>query len=145
MSKREQRLAAIRELVRGGNLAKQQDLVEALQAAGFDCTQTTVSRDIADLGLKKSGGAGGGYLLPEDLRLRQMLDGFVTDLAQAANLAVVKTTSGTAQGVAAAIDSAQLPEIIGTIAGDDTIMIATKDAEQAAALIQRLEEMKIEN
>ncbi|MDR2108246.1 MAG: ArgR family transcriptional regulator [Coriobacteriales bacterium] len=141
MSERSERLSAIRRIVRSEEVHTQQELLEALKRAGHACTQGTLSRDFGDLGLRKL--KGGRYYLPEDLHLRQMLQQFALSLVPACNLLVLKTTSGTAQGVAAAFDAALLPEAIGTIAGDDTIMVITADDTAAEALAERLSLLRI--
>ena len=129
MNKRDKRQEAIRRVIRDGSIKTQRDLVDSLNEAGFPCTQATVSRDIADLGLAKS--EDGSYILEEDLKLRQMTSGMVLSVERADNLVVVRTTTGTAMGVAAALDSASLPGVMGTIAGDDTILIICRDALSA--------------
>jgi transcriptional regulator of arginine metabolism len=103
---------------------------------GIECTQGTVSRDISEMGLGKD--SSGRYLLNEDLLLRRMLSDFSLSMTCALNMVVIKTTSGTAQGVAAALDNAELSEVVGTIAGDDTIFIATANEEQAKNLVNVL-------
>jgi transcriptional regulator of arginine metabolism len=137
LSAREKRLSAIRRLVRENEVASHQELIELLGAEGLRCTQGTVSRDLADLGLKKD--SKGVYANPDDVRLRSMMRDFVLTQALAMNLVVVKTSAGSAQAVAAALDAAELPEAVGTIAGDDTIMIVTSGVEAAEALGKRLE------
>lgn len=134
--KRNGRQDAIREIVRNKNVRTQRVLVEELKALGFDCTQATVSRDIADMGLRKL--PEGVYVLAEDLRLRQMVSQLVTSVRSVGNLVVVKSEVGTAQGVAAAFDGATLPHVVGTLAGDDTILVvleSERDAQDFAAAL----------
>jgi transcriptional regulator of arginine metabolism len=103
------------------------------------CTQATVSRDIADMGLRKL--PEGVYVLAEDLHLQRMVSELVTDVATVGNFVFVKAQPGTAPGIAAAIDAAELPEVVGSIAGNDTIFVATmSDAtgEAFAAHINKL-------
>ena len=94
MAKRDDRKNAIRSLVRAEEMRTQKDLVERLQARGFDCTQATVSRDIADMGLVKS--ERGFYVLPQDMALRRLLGDVAISVEDAGNLVVVKTRSGAA-------------------------------------------------
>src|SRR5690349_3268443 len=123
------RRETIANLLREGEVRGQADLVRLLRKAGYDVTQSSVSRDLRELGVLK---ASGRYLLPsEDLTRRQQdfgaLAAFVRELLPAGpSLTVVKTTVGAAQSVAVAIDTARWPEVVGTISGDDTIFIATR-------------------
>ncbi len=127
MKKRSKRQEAIREIVRTKDIRTQRALVEQLKADGFDCTQATVSRDIADMGLRKL--PEGVYVLAEDLHLQHMVSQLVVGVSRANNLVVVKTQPGTAQGIAAAVDGAELPHITGSIAGDDTILVIAQTDE----------------
>ena len=140
MKKRIKRHDVIRAIVRGQEIRTQRDLVESLQRYGFECTQATISRDINDMGLEKTG-AGGVYMLKEDLNLKRLATDLICEVVVVNNFVIVKTSSGMAQGVAAAIDMARLDNVIGTIAGDDTIFIATalaSQAENAAKMINEL-------
>ena len=121
MRGREERQAAIREIVRTESTQTQRDIVERLSACGFNCTQATVSRDIAEMGLCKL--PEGVYVLAEDLRLQRMV----------CNLVVVKASTGTAQGVAAALDAADLQDVLGSVAGDDTILVVARSEEAAVS------------
>ena len=121
MGVRGDRHEAIREIVRACSVGTQNELADALGKRGFDVTQATVSRDIAEMDLRKEDGA---YVLPEDLRLSQMVRTLVHSVARAGNQVVVKTEPGAAMSVAAAIDAAGLDGVLGTIAGDDTIFVA---------------------
>ena len=110
-------------------------------------TQATVSRDIKALKLKKiPAGKKSKYVYPEqeDLQLNKYMgifrDGYIS-MAQAANLVVVRTVSGMAMAVAAALDHMELSEVVGTIAGDDTIMCATRSSEEAEGLILRIRQL----
>ncbi len=126
MGVRGDRHEAIREIVRASPVATQNALADALAERGFEVTQATVSRDIAEMDLRKEGGA---YALPEDLRLSQMVRTLVHGVARAGNQVVVKTEPGAAMSVAAAIDAAGLDGVLGTIAGDDTIFVAAASEE----------------
>jgi transcriptional regulator of arginine metabolism len=125
----------------------QRDLVKALSESGLKVTQATVSRDIRELGLiKVSSKKGIRYVTPEsrvknvreDDRLRRLVRNAVTQLEDSQNLVVVKTLPGAAQGVASAIDQANWPGVIGTVAGDDTILVVVKSSVKATAVRQRL-------
>ena len=119
---------AIVRILRQTAVGRQAELVELLREEGFDATQSSVSRDLRELGVLKGADR---YLLPavEDAltpshfeHVRTFVKGY---RAAGPNLTVLRTTTGTAQGVAIALDKARWPEIVGTIAGDDTIFIAT--------------------
>ncbi len=138
MRKRTERQEAIRSIVRRERVKTQRDLVSHLAAAGYRCTQATVSRDIADMGLRKL--PEGVYVLAEDVHLQRMIAELVESVVRSQQLVIVKTTAGGGQGVAAALDAANLDEIVGSIAGDDTIMIVTDndaDADTVRAGIEK--------
>ena len=132
MKRRNNRQDAIRDIVRNKSIKTQRALVEELEALGYTCTQATISRDIADMGLRKL--PEGVYVLAEDLHLQRMVSELVTSVVRANNIVVIRSQAGTAQGVAAAIDDAQLPDVAGSIAGDDTIMVVCLTDEEAASL-----------
>jgi transcriptional regulator of arginine metabolism len=113
------RQKVILEIVENGEIASQEELAHALARRGFKVGQATLSRDIHELGLVKA---------------RE----FVLDVRQAQNLIVVKTAVGSAQPVAAALDEEQWPEVVGTIAGDDAILIVTPDTKAARKLEQKI-------
>ena len=133
--KRNGRQDAIREIVRSKDVRTQRMLVEELKAFGYDCTQATVSRDIADMGLRKL--PEGVYVLAEDLHLQRMVSELVVDVVRADNLVLVKAQPGTASGIAAAIDAAELPDVLGSLAGNDTISVIAPTSEEG----ERLETM----
>ncbi|MRS13060.1 MAG: ArgR family transcriptional regulator [Actinobacteria bacterium] len=133
MKKRTLRQEAIRGIVRRERVKTQRDLVAHLKKEGFVCTQATVSRDIAIMGLKKL--PEGAYVLAEDIHLQRMIAELVETVVRSHQLVLVKTTAGGGQGVAAALDAANLDDILGSIAGDDTILIVT-DSEQAAEKVK---------
>ncbi len=111
MKRRNSRQDAIRDIVRGTSVSTQRALVDELLEKGFSCTQATVSRDIADMGLRKL--PEGIYVLAEDLHLQRMLSEFVISAMRAENLVVIKCQPGTASGVAAAVDDAGLSHALG--------------------------------
>ena len=137
--KRNGRQDAIREIVRNKDVRTQRMLVEELKKCGFDCTQATVSRDIADMGLRKL--PEGVYVLAEDLHLQRMTSELVVDVTRADNLVLVKAHPATASGIAAAIDAAELPDVLGSLAGNDTILVIARtaaDGERLEAMITKL-------
>jgi len=141
------RQAIILELIDRDPLHSQEQLRRRLRKAGFDATQATISRDIADLGLVKRAGDGAyqrpgvDTTNPEMARtaLERAAGEFLRRVERVQQLVVLRTGAGQAQPLAIAIDRTQLPEAVGTIAGDDTILIIARDARQAAALARRLE------
>lgn len=137
--KRNGRQDAIRDIVRNKDVRTQRVLVDELRAMGFDCTQATVSRDIADMGLRKL--PEGIYVLAEDLHLQRMVSELVTGVLRTDNLVMIKAQPGTASGIAAAVDAAELPDVLGSLAGNDTILViaqTAEDGERLEALINRL-------
>lgn len=133
--KRNGRQDAIRDIVRNKDVRTQRVLVDELRAMGFDCTQATVSRDIADMGLRKL--PEGIYVLAEDLHLQRMVSELVTGVLRTDNLVMIKAQPGTASGIAAAVDAAELPDVLGSLAGNDTILVIAQTAEDG----ERLEEL----
>jgi transcriptional regulator of arginine metabolism len=137
---------AILELLHQSPVPSQEELQRLLHRRGFDAGQATLSRDIRELGLVK---AAGGYLLPgreaagdTDLpSVARLVREFVTSVRAAENLLVTKTSVGSAQPVAAALDEENWPEAIGTIAGDDTILIVCQDRRAAGRLADRIQGM----
>ena len=133
-------------LVRERSLSTQWEVAEALRDAGYDVVQTTVSRDIAQLGLVKVRDETGRlvYALPQaaDLsRLEELtaaLRRWALQIAPSAQLAVIRTPSGYANALARALDEAGLPQIAGTIAGDDTIFVAAVEGVTGADLADEL-------
>ena len=140
MRKRTERQEAIRSIVRRERVKTQRDLVSHLEAEGYRCTQATVSRDIADMGLRKL--PEGVYVLAEDVHLQRMIAELVESVVRSQQLVIVKTTAGGGQGVAAALDAANLEEIVGSIAGDDTIMIVTDNDADADAVRAGIEKFR---
>jgi len=143
------RQSAIVDIVHRSPVRSQEQLRRSMRAAGFDVTQATLSRDIRDLGLVK-GGAAGAYQAPplpqrtgtngQSLLHRAAAD-YLTRVDRVQQLVVLRTGPGQAQLLGVAIDGAQLPEVVGTIAGDDTILVITRDARRARALVRRFERL----
>ncbi len=144
---RERRRRAIVELVSRARIASQEELLARLAARGIRATQPSVSRDLRDLGVAK---AGGRYVLPATLGEEQRdeladIADFVRDVrAAGSHLVVVVTTVGAAQTVAIALDHAGFPELVGTVAGDDTIFAATRNAAEQRRLLARLNRLLAE-
>lgn len=141
VKRRNNRQDAIRDIVRGQSIRTQKALVDQLQALGFNCTQATVSRDIADMGLRKL--QEGIYVLAEDLHLQRMVSEFVLAIDRANNLVVIRSQPGTAPGVAAAVDAASLPEVKGSVAGNDTVLVVTDDDDAADDFVHLI--LKLQN
>ncbi|SKC05656.1 transcriptional regulator, ArgR family [Lachnospiraceae bacterium] len=136
---KQKRQEKIIELIEKYNIETQEELADRLRESGYDVTQATVSRDIRELHLAKVPGQEGhqkyvrGRNADQDLGkkyVRVMKEGIIS-AETAQNLLVIKTVSGMAMAVAAALDAMKLPEIIGSIAGDDTIMCAVKTSAEA--------------
>jgi len=140
---REKRHAAILKILREQSVGRQSVLVDLLHEQGIEATQSSVSRDLRQLGVIK---ADDGYTVPdtgmpgEDLE-QPMFDEFVRDIRTAgANLTVITTAIGAAQRVAVYLDRSGWPEIVGTVSGDDTIFVATESAAGQRRLVARLRE-----
>lgn len=140
----------ILEIVQNQTVETQEELARALQEAGFNVTQATVSRDIKELGLVKVPGDKGFVryatsddimVRPSDERLKRLFRDSVTGIDYSENLIIIKTLPGEAQGVASAIDRSCWPEIIGTVGGDDTILVIVKPKESALGIVKRFTEL----
>ncbi len=150
---KDQRLNAIRELLSSSPVASQDELRRKLGRRGFRVTQATHSRDVHELRLSKGPG---GYTLPNGHggadaaalegdssppSLAEMIDSFALRVRQAMNQVVLGTVMGGAQPVAAALDREGWPEVVGTVAGDDTILVICPDQRRAAGVEARLKAM----
>lgn len=140
MRKRQDRQSAIRRIIRGERIKTQRVLVERLAEAGFVCTQATVSRDITEMGMRKL--PEGAYILAEDLHLQRMVSDLVLDVKSTGNLVLVKAHTGTAPGVAAALDAADLEGILGSVSGDDTILVITESDKGSEVLVETLNKFR---
>ena len=142
---KDQRHRAILEAVRSRRVTSQERLRELLEEAGFAVTQATVSRDIRELRLAKVPGTGGvaAYTLPEEREstppLKELLPTLFTSAEGTGNLLVVRTMTGGAQAVALAIDREDWPEVLGTIAGDDTILLICRDERRLPDVRRRIQ------
>jgi transcriptional regulator of arginine metabolism len=133
---RNKRHDIIRAIIREQKIRTQHDLVEALRTKGYDCTQATVSRDIKDLGLEKA--AGSAYMLKEDVHLKKLAAELLLEVFSVGNLVIAKTKEGMAQGVAAAIEAAEIDNILASLAGDDTIFMVAATPELASSVVKAL-------
>jgi transcriptional regulator of arginine metabolism len=144
------RQQAILDLVRNEELTSQEELGKHLARRGFRVTQATLSRDINDLGLVKTpegysllpeNGNGNGHGAESVPPVSRLIREFVTEIREAQNLLVLKTTTGSAQPVALALDAEAWREVIGTVGGDDTVLIISSNKKSAAKLASRIREM----
>ena len=146
---RQERQGAIRRLVREQPISTQTELADALHAAGHDVVQTTVSRDIRELGLVKTRNASGRlvYSLPEDAVARDLGPSFrriALSVESSGNLVLVTTPYGYANALCEEIDRATHPKILGTIAGENTIMIVAREGVPGAELRDELRAYLVE-
>jgi transcriptional regulator of arginine metabolism len=145
------RQRAIRDLVEQRPVRTQQELAAALRERGFRTTQATISRDVAELGLVKAGRNGTqAYAIPPRLReadssgeerIRRLLHDMPVDIREAGTMLVLHTLPGSAHPLAAALDRARWPEVVGSIAGDDTVFVAFADRGSLARVRRRLEHL----
>ena len=144
---KQKRHDAILELIELHEIETQEELAELLMKEGYNVTQATISRDIKALRLIKTVGSNGMYKYSKAGRKKSEEDskGIIAQSAlsvdYAQNIVIIKTHSGMAQGAAAIIDSMKLPEIMGTIAGDDTALVIFDDDESALQFESSLHEM----
>jgi len=146
------RQRAILSLIAARPIRSQEELAHLLEQQGYEVTQATVSRDIKELGLMKvplRNGNGQQFKYVEPAagpaytsRLHRVVAELATGVAGAGNLIVLRTGPGSAMMLASAIDGAEWPEVLGTIAGDDTVFVAITKPEQLPMLIQRFLDMK---
>ena len=135
------------ELISGHEINTQEELISRLREYGFEVTQATVSRDIRDLKIAKISTGAGTYRYVAPLQKNDVdsgrlsdrrLSGSITGVDHACNIVVLKTHAGLAQAVAVGIDGMNLSDVLGCVAGDDTIMIVTRNAEIAADIADHL-------
>jgi transcriptional regulator of arginine metabolism len=138
----------IMELISSRPIETQEELATLLSQSGFEVTQATVSRDVKELRLVKVplGENRYGYALPPDMpkgsidpRLRRIFRESVISMDYSENLIVIKTLPGSAQGVAYAVDNMDWEEILGSLAGDDTILVIAKHKDQVTKVMERFE------
>ncbi len=149
---KERRQRAILTLVSTRPVRSQEELAELLEQQGFETTQATISRDIKELGLAKVPMKDGTshqfkYVVPSadvsfTSRLHRLVAELVFSVKSSVNLIVLRTPPGSAMMLAAAIDEAQWPEIIGTIGGDDTILVIVQDPKDTPIIVQRFTDLR---
>lgn len=146
-----QRQHRIANLLERHSVSSQAQLVDLLAAEGVAATQATVSRDLEDLGAIKVRGAGGDSIYaipalpmeqraPED-HLRRVLGDWVVEVAYSGNLVVLRTPPGSAHVVGSAIDRSGLPGVIGTVAGDDTLLVVAAESKGGTKVARQLREL----
>ncbi len=147
---RARRQKAVADLIRAGSLGSQEELTARLVELGFAVTQATVSRDLDQIGaVKVKRGGAIAYALPEQIgdsdwaasRLERILGEWVQSVEAAGNMIVMKTPPGSAHLVGLALDQAQLPEIAGTVCGDDTLFLVTRDGVNTHHIRDRFQEL----
>lgn len=143
-SSQQRRRELVRELVARYELDSQEALVDLLADNGVEATQATVSRDLDELGIAKVRGADGrvSYALPELGGLAQTLRQFALTVDASAQLAVVRTPAGTAGTVASAIDGADVPGVLATLQGDDTVLVVAAEHTSGRAVADHLRLLK---
>lgn len=138
------------EIIQNNIISTQEELAEALRNQGFEVTQATISRDIKELRLVKipTGHNSYKYGVPNEQgvvqnedRLRRMMQELVIGMDYSENIVVLRTYPGNAHGVASLIDAANWKEVIGTVAGDDTILLVVKPISAVPALMQKIREL----
>ena len=141
------RQSLVLEVVQREPVRSQEQLRRRMRAAGFDVTQATLSRDIRELGLVKGGADGAYQAVPHGEPngrsatglLHRALSDYLTRIDRVQQLVLLRTGPGQAPLLGVAIDAARFPEVVGTLAGDDTILAVTPDARRARAFVKRLE------
>ena len=145
---RARRQKAVADLIRTGSLGSQEELTARLAELGFAVTQATVSRDLDQIGaVKVKRGGTVAYALPEQIgdsdwaasRLERILGDWVQSVEAAGNMIVMKTPPGSAHLVGLALDQAKLPEIAGTVSGDDTLFLVTRDGVNTHQIADRFQ------
>jgi transcriptional regulator of arginine metabolism len=144
------RQSVILDVIQRAPVRSQEQLRRSLRAAGFDVTQATLSRDVRELGLVK-GGADGAYQPPgratapngktTEAMLQRAVAEYLLRVNRVQQLVLLHTGLGRAQALCVSIDDAHLPEVVGTVAGEDTVLIVAADARRAKALVKRFERL----
>ena len=136
------RQKTILDLVRSREIASQEELLESLLARKIEVSQSTLSRDIQELGLAKSGGVytvmGSQPAPASDETIRRLLREFLLEVAVAQNLVVLKSGPGNASVISQAVDDAGWPEIVGSIAGENTVFVAVRNPKEAREIADRI-------
>jgi len=140
----------ILNLIKNEDIGTQQELVAQLHESGIEVTQATVSRDIKKLGLIKVPDGHGGYKYSLSSKrskgdvedwMKKMIQDFVVEMDYSENIIVLKTLLGTASGLGAAIDNSKWDRILGTVAGDDTILLVVKDRQYTEEVFNKIKEL----
>ena len=149
------RQRAILALIAARPVRSQEELAALLEQQGYEVTQATISRDIKELGLMKvplKGGSGGQFKYIEPnlgpmftSRLHRIIAELVVSVRGSVNQIVLRTPPGGAMMVASAVDGANWPEVLGTLGGDDTVLVVIDDPEKLSMIVQRFEDMRAEN
>jgi transcriptional regulator of arginine metabolism len=144
---RQERFEAVKKLIRTGKIESQEDLLKRLEKEGYEVTQATLSRDLKALKVVKVSDNAGGYFytflenenpaVSAEMYIRDFERGFLS-IDFSGSFGVIKTLPGHASSVASAVDNLQIPEILGTIAGDDTILVIPHDKVSRAQLLKGL-------
>jgi len=147
MVSKKTRQRRILEMVRGSRIGSQQELSDLLGDKGIDVAQSTLSRDIRELGLVKVRGGyqtsgGEGVALPESA-VRRTFEQFVIGSGVSGNLAMIKTSPGNAHSVGVVLDAAQWTEILGTVAGDDTVFVLLRSSRCGQKVLRRIRELSV--
>ncbi len=150
--KKAERQGKVLQTIRENSVETQEDLAILLQKAGFDVTQATISRDIKELGITKTPTGNGRYryVLPKEKvfedskeRVRRLFQDSVISIDSSENLIVIRTLMGNAHAVAAVIDDMGIPRIVGTIAGDDTILVVVKPKSAVISVMEKLNRLRL--
>ncbi len=148
MIHRDRRRRRVTEFIAAGGVHSQEQLRELLESEGIEATQATLSRDLRELGVVKGSegytlpGSGQGLPAPRSTKeLERALRDHLQTAQTAGTLVVLRTAPGHAQALAVVIDAVRLPEVVGTLAGDDTLFMATKSNTAAESLTETLSEM----
>lgn len=147
-----ERQSRLLQLIREVDISTQEDLVSGLNHGGLEVTQATISRDIKELGIiKVTTGSGQQKYVPMERsgevasgRLMKVFSEAVVQVDLAVNLVIIKSLPGMAQACASALDSMRLPEVAGSIAGDDTVFVAARTTEQAESLSRILSQIALQ-
>ncbi len=138
----------IRDVIEGNDIATQEQLIAELRKHGIFATQATLSRDLSEIGVVKMRKGSGEYIykvsseLSGSVRaLRNKFINFVHEIKSTSNLIIIKTPPGEAQGVARAIDLAEIEHILGTVAGDDTILVVVDDPQNARIVCKKFQHL----
>jgi len=147
MISKKARQGHIQEIIRKHQVKSQEELSELLSQGGVDVTQSTLSRDIRELGLVKARGcyqiAGDLSAAPPDELLRRTFHQFVIRTGLSENIVMIKTAPGNAHSIAAVLDAAQWPEVLGTVAGDDTVFVLLRSSRFGKKVLGRIQELSV--